>query len=131
MGTGGPGGQGPLPFPWQQRLVRYVAHEQRWPDLLELPTASGKTAVLVAAVFLLALDPERSPRRTVMVVDRRLIVDQAYVLATRLAKLLAEGGSDPVTRAVAARLSGLTEARECRWWRRGCEAAGCEATPGR
>src|SRR5690606_38365926 len=71
------------PFPWQQRLLRQVAETGRWPSVLALPTGTGKTAALDVAVFAQALDAtvpptdRRCPRRTVLVVDRRTVVDQA------------------------------------------------------
>lgn len=34
------------PYGWQRRLVRYVAEKGKWPELLDGPTGSGKTAVL-------------------------------------------------------------------------------------
>lgn len=83
------------PFPWQIRLVEHVV-ESGWPDTLDLPTASGKTAILDIAVFALALDAcrppaeRRAPLRTVFVIDRRVVVDQAFrradVLAAKLAR---------------------------------------------
>lgn len=76
------------PFPWQRRLVEEVASRGSWPEVLDLPTGSGKTAVLLAAVFLLALDGEAAPRRTVMVVDRRVVVDQSFELASALARAI-------------------------------------------
>ncbi len=45
---------GHSPFPWQARLAREVA-EGAWPEVLNLPTGTGKTAVLDVAVFHLAL----------------------------------------------------------------------------
>lgn len=87
------------PFPWQMRLLEHVI-DNGWPDALDLPTASGKTAILDIAVFALALDAvlppseRRAPLRTVFVIDRRIVVDQAFrragAIATKLAK--AEGG---------------------------------------
>jgi hypothetical protein len=44
------------PFPWQARLLRQIAGERIWPDVLDLPTGSGKTAALDIAVFHLALE---------------------------------------------------------------------------
>lgn len=101
------------PFKWQTRLVAEVFTRRRWPDLFDLPTASGKTAVIDAAVFLLALDaaepaPLRwAPRRIVMIVDRRVVVDQAAVRAEQLVKRLelAKGGK---LGAVRDRLASLT-----------------------
>ena len=48
--------------------MRQVASDRHWPELLDLPTGSGKTSVLLAATFLLALEPSSAARRTVMVV---------------------------------------------------------------
>lgn len=103
------------PFPWQERLLRHVADEGRWPALLDLPTGAGKTAAIDVALFQLALDaskaPElrRAPRRIIMVVDRRTVVDQAYERAQTIADALvrAEGG---VARQVRDRLCSLSGA---------------------
>ena len=66
-------------LPWQNRLLRHVL-ERGWPETLDLPTGTGKTAVLDIAVFHLAREatsPERTaPVRIVLVVDRRTVVDQ-------------------------------------------------------
>ncbi len=66
------------PYPWQSRLTRQVLEEGRWPDVIDLPTGAGKTAVLDTAVFALALKPDTSPRRIVFVIDRRIVVDQVF-----------------------------------------------------
>ncbi|MBI5517983.1 MAG: type I-U CRISPR-associated helicase/endonuclease Cas3 [Deltaproteobacteria bacterium] len=65
------------PFPWQANLARRVLAERAWPALLDLPTGSGKTSALDVALFALAVAPAWAPRRVVLVVDRRVIVNQA------------------------------------------------------
>ena len=82
------------PFPWQAMLADRVA-ATGWPKAVDLPTASGKTACLDVAVHALASRAERpvversDPRRIWFVVDRRIVVDEAYeraqVIADRLA----------------------------------------------
>jgi CRISPR-associated endonuclease/helicase Cas3 len=91
-----PGTDSPYePFPWQLRLLDRVAGEG-WPHTLDLPTASGKTAVLEIAVFALALDAlrpaaeRRAPRRIVFVIDRRVVVDHAFRRASRICARLAQ-----------------------------------------
>ena len=82
---------GDPPFPWQQRLVDQLAAEDEWPDVLDLPTGSGKTAALDAAVFHMALRfecPARTALRIALVVDRRLVVDDAYERATKIERVL-------------------------------------------
>ena len=66
------------PYRWQSRLTRQVIEQGAWPDVIDLPTGAGKTAVLDTAVFALAVRPEVSPRRIVFVIDRRIVVDQVY-----------------------------------------------------
>ena len=116
------------PFPWQTRLAARVLDEG-WPTLLDLPTGSGKTAALDVALFALAVDPSRHPRRIALVVDRRTIVDQAAVRARALAAALAraEAGADrqATLPRVAEALRGL--ARRSSTWL--CYAAGFPARP--
>jgi CRISPR-associated endonuclease/helicase Cas3 len=86
------------PFPWQTMLLRRVM-ERGWPELLDLPTASGKTACIDVAVFALALQADKAwqqpttPRRLFFVVDRRIVVDEAHERASRIAKELDDAGS--------------------------------------
>lgn len=82
------------PFPWQSRLAKQVCEQGRWPEALNLPTSSGKTAALDAALFhliheaVLPADQRRAPRRIYFVVDRRLVVDEAYERSKQIAERL-------------------------------------------
>lgn len=89
------------PFPWQEALVTRVL-DRGWPALIDVPTGLGKTAVLDAAVFLSALRSEHARRRVFLVVDRRLIVDQAYDEAQKIQKAL----TNPPPGGVCARIRG-------------------------
>lgn len=108
---------GQRPFPWQRRLLAHVASTGQWPSLLELPTGTGKTAAIDVAVFHLALDAirpaaeRRAPRRIVMVVDRRTVVDQAFERARTIARALFEA-EDGVLGAVRERLCALSGTNE-------------------
>ncbi len=62
------------PFPWQIRLAERAA-TGHWPDALNLPTSSGKTAVLDVWLWAHAIDAPRTPKRLYYVIDRRLLVD--------------------------------------------------------
>ena len=80
------------PFPWQERLAKLVCAGY-WPEALDLPTASGKTACLDVAVFAMAVR-RHGPRRVFFVVDRRVVVDAAFERMKDIARKLcaAEGG---------------------------------------
>lgn len=78
---------GQSPFPWQSRLCAQ-ALAGGWPRVIGLPTASGKTAVIDIAVFVLAAGAPGACRRTAFVVDRRVVVDEAAERARLLAELL-------------------------------------------
>lgn len=74
------------PYPWQRRLTSQVLDNGRWPDVIDLPTGTGKTAVLDTALFTLAARPDVFPRRIVFVIDRRIVVDQVYERAAKIAE---------------------------------------------
>jgi CRISPR-associated endonuclease/helicase Cas3 len=82
------------PFPWQDRLAREVAGTG-WPAELDIPTGCGKTSAIDVAVFTLALQANqpitqrKAPVRIVFIVDRRLVVDEAFARAQKLAHVLA------------------------------------------
>jgi CRISPR-associated endonuclease/helicase Cas3 len=77
------------PFPWQRRLLAQVLQPQQgWPDVLAVPTGCGKTSTLDIALFALALEPQRFPRRIVLVIDRRVVVDQGYRHALKIQRAL-------------------------------------------
>lgn len=100
------------PFPWQRRLTGQVAESGAWPEVLGLPTGSGKTAAIDIAVFHLALEAargpdRRAPVRIAFVVDRRLVVDDAFARAQKLADALRQP-CGPVTARVAEALKQLS-----------------------
>jgi len=106
------------PFPWQREFARRLC-SGKVPDYVAVPTGSGKTACLDAAVFALAMQAtlpmaERTQgRRIFFIVNRRVIVDEAYDRAGKLCKKLRDAASDSVAGRVAAalrKLSGEVEA---------------------
>jgi CRISPR-associated endonuclease/helicase Cas3 len=97
------------PFPWQTRLARRVC-EGKWPRVIALPTAAGKTTCIEIALFALACQAEwkerTAPRRVFFVVDRRVIVDQAFEHTKAIAERLHHSDS-VILREVASRLRTL------------------------
>ncbi|MGH7330507.1 MAG: hypothetical protein ACREJX_19330, partial [Polyangiaceae bacterium] len=70
------------PFPWQSRLAEELCETNLWPNVIDVPTGSGKTACIDVALFhwLVCAAVDRvhhSARRIAFVVDRRIIVDEA------------------------------------------------------
>ncbi|HWB11810.1 MAG TPA: type I-U CRISPR-associated helicase/endonuclease Cas3 [Pirellulales bacterium] len=91
------------PFPWQRRLADRFA--SGWPpQAIAAPTASGKTGVIDAWVWALAFHPNEVSRRLWYVVQRRILVDDAYARAQQIAQRLPE--------AVRAALMGLSASAE-------------------
>lgn len=90
------------PYQWQIRLMLYVVEHGRWPQSIGAPTASGKTSVIDIHVFLNAmagiasvagsedaqelggLPLQRIPRRLVLTVNRRSLVDDQFEEADML-----------------------------------------------
>lgn len=91
--------EGRQPFPWQQRLCRMVM-QGAWPHQLALPTASGKTSCIDIALYALAAGATNAPRRILFVVDRRVVVDEAYQHASLMAERLRDA-QDGILREVA------------------------------
>ncbi|HWQ37104.1 MAG TPA: type I-U CRISPR-associated helicase/endonuclease Cas3 [Burkholderiales bacterium] len=100
------------PFRWQAMLAERVA-SGHWPQALDLPTASGKTACVDIAVYALAAQADRplaertAPLRIWFVVDRRIVVDEAFERAQKIAQKLADAESGPL-RETADRLRQLS-----------------------
>ncbi|MGI9093059.1 MAG: type I-G CRISPR-associated helicase/endonuclease Cas3g [Mycobacteriales bacterium] len=101
------------PFTWQRELLEEVHVSQSWPELIDVPTGGGKTGVLDVALFALALDAVAepgsrwAPRRMVMVVDRRIVVDQTARHAAAVVSALRQP-QHPVVATAAAALAGLS-----------------------
>lgn len=100
------------PFPWQRRLLEQVIHDGSWPRVLDLPTGSGKTAAIDIAIFHLALEAGRGSRRSApvrvaFVVDRRLVVDDAFRRAKKLEAALRNPPSGSMRDRVARQLKIL------------------------
>jgi CRISPR-associated endonuclease/helicase Cas3 len=89
------------PFPWQSMLAERVGRGS-WPAALDLPTASGKTACIDVAIHALAaqaglpVGDRTAPRRIWFVVDRRIVVDEAFERARGVAERLASAQTGPL-----------------------------------
>ncbi|WP_103063925.1 type I-U CRISPR-associated helicase/endonuclease Cas3 [Actinomyces qiguomingii] len=100
------------PFPWQSAVVEQAVEKGSWPAVVDVPTGLGKTSMLDVAVFLLALSAgDEAPaglgrRRIFLVVDRRIVVDQAEAHGKRIADKL-ESATEGTALEVARRLRGL------------------------
>jgi len=101
------------PFPWQIRLAERLLRNTQassnsgnasskiadWPQPISLPTGTGKTSCLDLAIFNLAAQAGLSPaqrsaaRRIFYVVDRRVVVDEAFDHARHLARMLRDASA--------------------------------------
>lgn len=97
--------EGRTPYPWQTALVEQIALTGKWPNAIAAPTGAGKTAVIDVHVFLVAERERqrrcsadggsaprvaRPPRRLVLVAPRRVLVDDQFERASKLARQLIE-----------------------------------------
>ena len=89
------------PFPWQVRLADESATGS-WPEWITLPTGTGKTTVIDIAVYNLARQADRptsertAPVRIVFAVNRRIVVDDAFDRAKRIAQRIIDALHNPV-----------------------------------
>ena len=87
------------PFPWQSRLAT-MAGAGEWPDVIALPTAAGKTAIIDIWLHRLLCDlaadatQRKTPLRLFYVVDRRIIADAAFERAETIRKKLQDASGD-------------------------------------
>ena len=81
------------PFPWQTELANRACIGD-WPGYIAVPTGSGKTAAIDTAIFALAVQATLKPeersvgRRIFYIVNRRVIVDEAFERAQKIAATL-------------------------------------------
>lgn len=68
---------GYAPFPWQCSVA------EKWPDAIAIPTGAGKTAVIDAWLYR-RITGRDAPIRLWYVVDRRVLVDEAFERAKRM-----------------------------------------------
>lgn len=108
---------GKQPFAWQERLLEQIVLDKAWPRVLDLPTSTGKTTCIDIALFALAIDTANEvaerwcPRRIAVVVDRRIVVDQAAERGRSILRALMTS-KDTVVVEVARRLRSLTRTGE-------------------
>jgi len=77
---------GYAPFPWQSEAASLLMTDER--DIsVSVPTASGKSALIDAALYAAA---HGGPRRIIFIIDRRVVVDEAHQRARRIEAGLSE-----------------------------------------
>src|SRR5579884_2877367 len=71
--------RGVPPYPWQRKLFQQMVSGD-WPEVVDMPTGSGKTALLwiwwLALVWSRLQNATGIPIRLAWVVNRRVVVDQ-------------------------------------------------------
>ncbi|WP_418139802.1 type I-U CRISPR-associated helicase/endonuclease Cas3 [Oceanimonas smirnovii] len=72
------------PYPWQVEAADRLCRQRPLTDVT-LPTAAGKTALLIAAVYAAA---HGGRRRICFIIDRRLVVDEAFLMAEQIQRAL-------------------------------------------
>lgn len=77
------------PFPWQCEAARRLSAGEPL-SAVSVPTASGKTAMIDAAVHAAA---HGGARRIVFIIDRRVVVDEAYDRALKIQDALVSDNS--------------------------------------
>lgn len=94
------------PFPWQMEAARRLVAGEAL-SAVSVPTACGKTALIDAAVYAAA---HGSVRRIAFIIDRRVVVDEAFQRAERIEQALREA-RQPVLRELADHLGPLQVVR--------------------
>ncbi|WP_435103728.1 type I-G CRISPR-associated helicase/endonuclease Cas3g [Arhodomonas sp. AD133] len=97
---------GHRPFPWQSEAARWLC-AGRPPEVVGVPTGCGKTAMIDVALYHAAYG---GPRRIFFIIDRRVVVDEAYLRAERLRQALTDTTSGPLAE-LAQRLGELQVVR--------------------
>ncbi len=97
---------GRSPFPWQEEAARRLIAGDRL-ESVTVPTGCGKTALIDAALYHAA---HGGPRRIFFIINRRVVVDEAYSRAERIRNALLEG-TTPLMRELAQRMDELQVVR--------------------
>lgn len=105
---------GKMPYQWQLRLLRAIAADGRWPQVLDVPTGSGKTTVIEIHIFLNGLAglgeiSSKLPRRLILTVNRRALVDNQFEVAESCRKKMRTLASDNPSGQVARIWNGLIQ----------------------
>lgn len=106
---------GRTPYPWQQRFAERCARGSP-PSTVGVPTGCGKTTVVDALVWALALQADLPPSersvgaRIVWAIDRRILVDEVNAHASAVAErlLIARNQTKDPLHETAVRLSAMS-----------------------